>query len=53
MKTRLTFIKYLKDHNKVMHIKMNPPVFVIGFPRTGTTFLHELLGLYLSIYLLN
>jgi hypothetical protein len=22
------------------------PIFIIGFPRTGTTFLHELLGLH-------
>jgi hypothetical protein len=25
---------------------LNAPVFIIGFPRTGTTFLHELLGLH-------
>lgn len=46
MEMRLKFVDYLKKHPKVLDVKMEDPVFVIGFPRTGTTFLHELLGLY-------
>ena len=30
-------------------MKIRPPIFVIGFPRTGTTFLFELLGLHESV----
>ena len=44
--TRLRFVDFLKKHPSVEKVIMRPPVFVIGFPRTGTTFLHELLGLH-------
>ena len=27
-------------------VPVKKPLFVIGFPRTGTTFLHEMLGLH-------
>jgi len=42
---RLQLVDYLKKHPNIEKIKMKPPIFVIGFPRTGTTFLHEMLGL--------
>ena len=43
MECRLQFIEYLKKHPTINDVKVNSPVFVIGFPRTGTTYLHELL----------
>ena len=46
MKTRLLLFDYLKMHPQIQKIKLKSPVFVIGFPRTGTTFLHEMLGLH-------
>lgn len=46
IKLRLELIDYLKKHPKVEKIEVRKPVFVIGFPRTGTTFLHEILGLH-------
>ena len=46
MEVRLKLVEYLKNHPAVTQIKLKDPVFVIGFPRTGTTFLHELLALY-------
>eukprot|EP00597_Dinobryon_sp_UTEXLB2267_P005955 CAMPEP_0170079764 /NCGR_PEP_ID=MMETSP0019_2-20121128/16058_1 /TAXON_ID=98059 /ORGANISM="Dinobryon sp., Strain UTEXLB2267" /LENGTH=407 /DNA_ID=CAMNT_0010293373 /DNA_START=253 /DNA_END=1476 /DNA_ORIENTATION=+ len=46
---RLRFVDYLKRHPRVLDMKIKPPVFVIGFPRTGTTFLFELLGLHESV----
>lgn len=50
METRLRLVQYLKDHPEVRELKFHsPPVFTVGFPRTGTTFLHELLGLHPSV----
>lgn len=49
MAFRLRFVDYIKRHPRVLSMKMKPPVFVIGFPRTGTTFLFELLGLHESV----
>lgn len=46
MVDRLRFKEFLRNHPDVEKTTMKPPVFVIGFPRTGTTFLHELLGLH-------
>lgn len=46
METRLKLIEYAKQHPELKSIEIKNPVFVIGFPRTGTTFLHELLGLH-------
>jgi hypothetical protein len=43
---RLRLVDYFKKHPEISKIKVKPPVFVIGFPRTGTTFLHEMLGLH-------
>ena len=49
MTTRLQLFDYLKKHPTIQNIKLKSPVFVIGFPRTGTTFLHEMLGLHESV----
>lgn len=46
MKLRLEMVDYIKKHPKVKSVAMKNPVFVIGFTRTGTTFLHEILGLH-------
>jgi hypothetical protein len=50
MEIRLQMIDYIRKHPKVSDVKFDrPPIFVIGFPRTGTTFLHELLGLHPAV----
>jgi hypothetical protein len=45
MNRRLKFIQFLKDCPLVSKIRVPTPVFVMGLPRTGTTFLHRLLSL--------
>ena len=42
---RLKMIEYLKQVPRVLSIGVPSPVFVMGLPRTGTTFLHRLLSL--------
>lgn len=46
METRLQLIDYMKKRPEIKAIKLKSPIFIIGFTRTGTTFLHELLGLH-------
>jgi len=48
METRLRFVDFIRRHPQVEQTSLgsSDPIFVIGFPRTGTTFLHELLGLH-------
>lgn len=46
MECRLKLVDYFKRHPNLRDIKLKAPVFVIGFTRTGTTFLHEMLGLH-------
>eukprot|EP01035_Chromulina_nebulosa_P016957 gene16957-22449_t len=46
IKMRLLLVDYFKKHPHVESIPVKSPIFIIGFPRTGTTFLHELLGLH-------
>jgi hypothetical protein len=46
MTWKLNLNEYLKRHPLVEKQAVRPPIFVIGFPRTGTTFLHELLCLH-------
>ena len=46
MEDRLRLVDYLNKHPEVRDVKIKPPIFAVGFPRTGTTFLHELLGLH-------
>lgn len=42
---RLKLIEYLKKAPQVKQIPVRSPVFVMGLPRTGTTYLHRLLSL--------
>lgn len=42
---RLMFVKYMQDNPDLLKISVRSPVFVMGLPRTGTTFLHRLLSL--------
>jgi len=47
MESRLLLVEYIKKHPEVLDVPFHrAPIFTIGFPRTGTTFLHELLGLH-------
>ncbi len=45
MSRRLKAIQYYKTNPEVLKIPVRSPVFVLGLPRTGTTFLHRLLSL--------
>eukprot|EP00597_Dinobryon_sp_UTEXLB2267_P004715 CAMPEP_0170071386 /NCGR_PEP_ID=MMETSP0019_2-20121128/9342_1 /TAXON_ID=98059 /ORGANISM="Dinobryon sp., Strain UTEXLB2267" /LENGTH=443 /DNA_ID=CAMNT_0010279941 /DNA_START=160 /DNA_END=1491 /DNA_ORIENTATION=- len=46
MSRRLRLIEeYLKKNPQVLETPVRSPVFVLGLPRTGTTFLHRLLSL--------
>lgn len=45
MVRRLKMLDYLKKHEEILKIPVREPVFVVGLPRTGTTFLHRLLSL--------
>jgi len=42
---RLKFLQYMKDVPEVTSVPVPDPVFVMGLPRSGTTFLHRLLSL--------
>ena len=42
---RLKVVDYMKRHADVAAVPVRSPVFVMGLPRTGTTFLHRLLSL--------
>lgn len=42
---RLKLINYFKQNPDVAQVSIRSPVFVMGLPRTGTTFLHRLLSL--------
>lgn len=42
---RLRMIDYFKKHPEVADVKIEKPVFIVGFPRTGTTLLQNLLHL--------
>jgi len=45
LSNRLMMIDYMKKHPEVADVKIERPVFIIGFPRTGTTLLQNLLHL--------
>jgi len=45
LSNRLRIQAYLKAHPELADQKVDRPVFVLGFPRTGTTLLQNLLGL--------
>jgi hypothetical protein len=49
MVTRLKHVEYMKNHPNIQRIPVEKPVFVIGFPRTGTTFLHEMLSVHAGV----
>ena len=42
---RLMHVDYVKRFPQVLNTAIREPLFVIGMPRTGTTFLHRLLSL--------
>lgn len=42
---RLKLVDYMKRNKEVAAVPIRSPVFVMGLPRTGTTFLHRLLSL--------
>ncbi len=41
---RLELTEHLKHHPEVLEIPVQKPVFVLGFPRSGTTLVQNLLG---------
>lgn len=45
LERRLRFVQFLKVHPEIRNIPVREPLFVMGLPRTGTTFLHHLLSL--------
>lgn len=45
MVRRLKLVQYLKEVPEIEKVPLRSPVFVMGLPRTGTTFLHRLLSL--------
>lgn len=45
LSTRLRITDYFKRHPHVNETKIERPVFILGFPRTGTTLLQNLLAL--------
>ncbi|HVH19045.1 MAG TPA: sulfotransferase [Myxococcota bacterium] len=42
--THLRTQRALREQPEIAHVKLPDPIFVIGWPRSGTTFLHRLLG---------
>ncbi len=44
LSNRLQIEEYIRRHPEVEDIKIEKPLFILGFPRTGTTLLQNLLG---------
>ncbi len=44
LKNRLLFTDLLKHHPGISQIEVEPPLVIVGLPRTGTTHLHNLLA---------
>jgi hypothetical protein len=44
LENRLKFSEFKKQRPDVFMNKINPPIIILGLPRTGTTFLHRLLA---------
>ncbi len=44
LENRLEFIDFKKRNPEIFTKKINPPIIIVGLPRTGTTFLHRLLA---------
>lgn len=45
LSNRLRMVEYFKQHPEVKDVKIERPVFIVGFPRTGTTLLQNLMHL--------
>ncbi|MCB0756310.1 MAG: sulfotransferase, partial [Flavobacteriales bacterium] len=45
LSNRLRMVEYFKQHPEVADIQIERPVFIVGFPRTGTTLLQNLMHL--------
>lgn len=45
LSNRLRMVDYFKKHPEVADVKIERPVFILGFPRTGTTLLQNLMHL--------
>jgi hypothetical protein len=43
-RTHLRIHRALRDTPAVDDVVLPPPIFIVGWPRTGSTFLHQLLG---------
>lgn len=43
--TRLQIVETLKQQPEILDLEIRKPLFIIGFPRTGTTLLYNLLAL--------
>ncbi|MFV0646004.1 MAG: sulfotransferase family protein [Sphingomonadaceae bacterium] len=41
---RLRFVDLWKRHPEILDEKIEKPIFIVGLPRSGTTFLHQLLA---------
>ena len=41
---RLRITELLKQHPKVRHVELDPPIVILGLFRTGSTFLHHVLA---------
>ncbi|WP_020639538.1 sulfotransferase family protein [Amycolatopsis balhimycina] len=41
---RLRVEQLIKEHPEIEHRPLDPPIVIAGLPRSGTTFLHNLLG---------
>ena len=44
LEDRLLMASILKKHPEIQEEELAPPVFIVGFPRTGTTHLHNLMS---------
>ena len=44
LEDRLLMATLLKKHPEIQEEELAPPVFIVGFPRTGTTHLHNLMS---------
>lgn len=43
-RTHLRLHAHLESHPELLETELPPPIFIVGWPRTGTTFLHQLLA---------
>jgi hypothetical protein len=46
MEQRLKLVKFVESHPHIESIPVKKPIFITGLVRTGTTLLHDLLGLH-------